>query len=287
MSTRPRDLAIELEGAEDWMIDSCHREPPEYRRDHQYLRAPESLHDRYAPAVEPVADLTLADWLQPLLGPPYPSAAAGYESSVRIHHTIEEDLSVVDRAQTWDQAEAESPKTGNAKVDKMLAASTLARGFPDNDFPARRVLWEDLAARYDVPFRPGIVEEDFARVFPGRSWPRYLVGPEEGSLQRHELSELCRCLAETASGVPVFAFYWFLATADAGNGDLIYRGSLTGLPALPDRPEVRDGTPTVIWPEDRSWVVHTDWDSCHTVVAGSRGCIDALRMSETLETVEV
>lgn len=64
--------------------------------------------------------------------------------------------------------------------------------------------------------------------------------------------------------------------------------------ATPDWPERapwvsdpwRDG-PTILWPDDRAWVVvsEIDWDS--TVVAGSRAAIDAVLAASGLEALEI
>lgn len=47
------------------------------------------------------------------------------------------------------------------------------------------------------------------------------------------------------------------------------------------------GYPTMWWPEDRAWLVHTEIDFDTTYVGGSRQCIEAVAADPNLEALEV
>ena len=66
----------------------------------------------------------------------------------------------------------------------------------------------------------------------------------------------------------------------------LYQGQLGDLFDLYLRDDVL-GSPTNIWPTDRSWVVYTDYDLWGTRVSGSVSLIDALRNDPELETVDL
>ncbi len=55
---------------------------------------------------------------------------------------------------------------------------------------------------------------------------------------------------------------------------------------LIDPDQGRIGTPSNLWPIDRSWMVFTDWDLWGTKVSGPRALIDSLRAAPDLECVE-
>jgi hypothetical protein len=46
-------------------------------------------------------------------------------------------------------------------------------------------------------------------------------------------------------------------------------------------------SPTLWWPDDRSWFVHTEIDAMCTYVGGSRDMIDSLVGQQILESFEV
>ncbi|WP_311214273.1 MULTISPECIES: hypothetical protein [unclassified Arthrobacter] len=57
------------------------------------------------------------------------------------------------------------------------------------------------------------------------------------------------------------------------------------LPALLE-PTLPNPTPEFWWPEDRAWVVWTDWDLLGSKVFGSKELIESLRRHPDLETLD-
>lgn len=51
--------------------------------------------------------------------------------------------------------------------------------------------------------------------------------------------------------------------------------------------DVREQSPSMWWPEDRTWFVSTDVDAYSTYVGGSAACIDAVLGCPALETMAV
>jgi hypothetical protein len=76
---------------------------------------------------------------------------------------------------------------------------------------------------------------------------------------------------------------------------LVFAGSLDDVAALaagaatadvsPFRPDLR--TPSLLWPDDRSWCVATEVDFDSTLVGGTRALVDAVLGDETLEAFEI
>ena len=66
----------------------------------------------------------------------------------------------------------------------------------------------------------------------------------------------------------------------------MYRGRIGGLSALLESDDVA-GTPSNIWPTDRSWLVYTDYDLCGTKVSGSAYLIERLAGDLQLETIRL
>ncbi len=133
----------------------------------------------------------------------------------KILHPIHVDLSVADRSLSWDEAASattwvdriSAPDLTKEIVRDLVSGGTLERGAPDEAFPRARVLWRELAAQYAVNYTPQITEEAFTQIFPGRSWPRYLVGPNEGTLDEESCRRLIEILAPFTGTQKCFFYY--------------------------------------------------------------------------------
>lgn len=210
----------------------------------------------------------------------------GYPVYVKVFHAIHEDLTISDHEPTWDdwQRENAPPLAESDAVGKLLASGTLIRGAPDNDYQARRVFWSALAERYGLTFHPEINQQSFGRRFRKRSWPRYLVGPEEGTLTDAEFTALLACILAACPNEPV-NMYWELAQFTRGQEPLCIRGKL-GEP-IDAWPDGLDSSPEYIWPESREWVIHTDYDSTFTLVAATEALAHQLTSNDVLESLVV
>jgi len=208
----------------------------------------------------------------------------------KILHPILRDLSIGDRLLSWDQAvgatgwagRTSAPDATKEIVRDLVAGGTLVRGAPDGPFPSARLLWRELAAQYAVEFTSQITDDSFTRVFPGRSWPRYLVGPLEGTLDEESCRRLIDILNSHAGTQRCFFYYDLIATRSLEA--LLYVGRLDEVLST-FQIEHAHGTPSYWWPEDRTWCVCTDWDLTYTIVGGSSDLALAVDNDAVLESV--
>lgn len=150
-----------------------------------------------------------------------------------------------------------------------------------------RLLWSDLAARVAAPLADSGVPPCF-RWFPFRSWPIGISPPGEGSVDRDTFVRLVDRLinhSDRSGQLGCYCYYSPMATVDRDfDNSYVLRGQMSELRALYDREDVY-GSPSNIWPEDRSWFIYTDWDLFGTQVSGSAELITSILADPELETV--
>ena len=66
----------------------------------------------------------------------------------------------------------------------------------------------------------------------------------------------------------------------------MYGGCIGDLASLLESDDL-DGTPSNIWPADRSWLVYTDFDLWGTKVSGSAHLVERLVADPELETMRL
>lgn len=250
-------------------------------------------------------DASAAEWLLAALVraggpewrvPPYPLMTPAqlippiYEAYAVIFHGIEQEVPPRHEGSSWDawkrvesgaQAEGEPPA-----LQEMMRGSTLVRGGGTPDGPVRRVLWQELATGLDLPYTPQLTEEGIARAFGG-SWPRDLFGPAEGRLDEAQIEALAEVLSRHSPTPEAFFRYWWLAGGEFSGNDIVYRGELTEVPALLAPPFHHQVSPSHWFPTDRGWCVGTDYDSCITLVGGTRALIRDILACPDLEALPV
>ncbi|NJP77500.1 hypothetical protein HCK01_09210 [Streptomyces sp. AA8] len=158
----------------------------------------------------------------------------------------------------------------------------------------RRLRWAELARRTGDP----IVKEDHCPSFhsapDGRaedgSWPVGIRPPTEGSLDRETWNRLIEILQRYSPAGPdtcCLAYYnpLMMRTFDFDNLHVL-SGRLGDAQALYDIDEP-DFSPSNLWPEDRSWIVYTDYDLWGTKVVGPTALIDALVGDTEIEAVRL
>lgn len=145
-----------------------------------------------------------------------------------------------------------------------------------------RVRWRELAAQQGIIFHPEITDRSFT--FGRRDWPKNILGPDDGSLDKQTAVQLAHLLAPFTGGQKCFFHYELIATRDMQ--DVLYVGVLNDILDTFSIDGVY-GTPTYWWPEDRSWCVCTDWDLHFTLIGGSRELVAKLLSDTELECVQV
>ena len=110
----------------------------------------------------------------------------------------------------------------------------------------------------------------------------------QGSTDCESFARLIDLLAYHSIGAldaAVSCYFAPLATVDSDfDTPLVVRRRLRELADLYEWERV-DGSPSNIWPDDKSWFVYTDWDLTATKVSGSRELVAAIERDDALETI--
>ena len=138
-----------------------------------------------------------------------------------------------------------------------------------------------------MPFVPTLSAASFTRQFPGGSWPRHLVGPDEGNLVGSERDALVSVLRGHTNTDRIFFRFSFLATTDWRGDDKVFEGTLDEVELFPDDGLGVRCMPTHWFPEDLSWLVCSDYDLTFSLVGGSEHLVQQLLDHPTLECVRV
>jgi hypothetical protein len=205
-----------------------------------------------------------------------------FEAYCNIFHPIFVDLTIKDENQTWDTAEKENIERIRGDLKEILSHAVITRGTENDLLISRRILWKDLFKKFDLKFHPEVNAESLTRVFPGKSWPRHLVGPIEGSLDEMSLSTIVRILMKNSESQNCFYYFDLMKTSDLK--EHLYAGSLSDLKEPLGDAHLRE-TPTYVWPEDKEWCLFTDHDLTSTFLGGTDRIVNEVLNSEVLEAL--
>ncbi|MEU5696154.1 hypothetical protein [Actinosynnema sp. NPDC020468] len=178
---------------------------------------------------------------------------------------------------------------GGLDLDAVTVATGVPLGYAaDPGAGWRRVRWTEWALRRGFALGGGRVVPPCHRWFPVDSWPANTRPPTEGSLDETSLRALLRVLARhsVGGGEAVCHAFYGAAVVDEWEHRVVLTGPLDAVPDLLEGDDGKAATPSCLWPADRSWFLHTDWDLWATRVGGSRGLIAELRAEPDLETRE-
>ncbi|WP_404952692.1 hypothetical protein [Streptomyces sp. 147326] len=159
----------------------------------------------------------------------------------------------------------------------------------------RRLRWAELARRTGDPVMP---EEQwpgpytcFPSLRESGGWPVGISAPSEGSLDRADWDMLVEILAEHSPQGPdtrCLAYYTPLGQrAEDFDTPHVRAGRLADAKVLYDHPEEDGWSPSNFWPQDRSWVLCTDYDLWATKVAGPAPLVEALLNDAEIEAVRL
>lgn len=246
--------------------------------------------------LERINDLSATDWIRKKVDSleNFESRGGNYvthcipnvfESYCKVFHNIYEDTSINDKTVTWDDLHKQKPVDLEDPVQKVLNDATTVYGRDFDHDNVIRVRWKVLAERYNLLFHDEMNVDSFSRNFPTGSWPRYLIGPDEGMLDGSTCKEIVRSIAISTSDFDLsqecFFLYDLIATATY-DSDLLYNGPLKSIFDTYQLDEV-SSTPTYWWPTDQKWLVCTDWDLPFTLVGGSGAFIGKIMSNPELE----
>jgi hypothetical protein len=216
-----------------------------------------------------------------------------FPAYAKLFHPINEALSIKSDDLIWQDEERhasaglDAPKTPIAqRIQEVIDRSTLVYGHAGPQSRPVRIRWARLAQHLGLPFVPTLSSWSFTRQFPNGSWPRHLIGPQEGNLIGTDRDVLVSILRQHTKVDHCFFHVWLLATLE-WTEDLLFEGTLDDASLFPDEvPGVRLA-PTHWFPKDRSWLVCTDYDLTFTLIGGSEKLIDGLLNCSNLECVPV
>jgi hypothetical protein len=216
-----------------------------------------------------------------------------FPAYAKLFHPINEDISVQNDEMTWHEEEKSEPPDNigsvnptTRKIQEVIRSSTLVYGGAKPNSRLVRIRWEQLARRLGLQFSPTLSSWSFTRQFSGGSWPRHLVGPAEGNLDGPDRDALISILQRHTKVDRCFFHVWLLATF-TWTEDLLFEGPLEDASLFPDAVDDVRLTPTHWFPEDRSWLVCTDYDLTFTLIGGSEGLVRNLLESRDVECLPV
>lgn len=213
---------------------------------------------------------------------------AGFECYCKIFHPIYFDPAIQDGDISWDKSFNRVPPENSGgdnlsnKLKGVLHGARLVGVSANQGERHPRIRWEVLAKNYGVPFIPSITDDTFSRIFPEKSWPRFLFSPEEGTLDSTSLQSLFKTLQLFSKNGFCYIYFDLLATEDLN--EQLFEGNLGHFQEL-DTLRVRT-TPTYCWPKERNWCLCTDYDLPFTLVGGPKNLIRAICENRLLEAME-
>lgn len=199
-----------------------------------------------------------------------------YAAYCKLFHPIYTNASVSATAGSWAAADVYPTKIFFGRL-VSISTNYGAHG--------RRVRWQELADKFGLQFHPEFNKQSLTHVFPDQSWPRSLLGPDEGDLDIFTCQRLVNYLEPYTNGQLCFFHYDLIATPEL-EADKVFSGELDDVLDICNE-QVVWGTPTHWWSQDRAWLVCTDWDLEFTLIAGSCGLITQLINDRELECIKV
>lgn len=177
--------------------------------------------------------------------------------------------------------------------DKLFTdKNTLwSENFDDETISGERILWRQLAVEYNVEFKPEINTYAFFKE-SGGIWPRYLLAPDEGTLEKEQMYEIISIL-KSLNCEKYFYYYDWLKISDWSQ-DRLFEGSLEGIYGLMKLEEIRatsEGSekfsPSYCWDINKTLCICTDYDLEFTIVGCNNELFTNFMKIKCLECIEV
>lgn len=148
-----------------------------------------------------------------------------------------------------------------------------------------RLPWKELAARLGIELSRQPRPPSYGW-FRFGSWPASIQPPCEGSLDSESATALVEALIRhSPSGGATRCHFLHLPTGWWGDQPSHVMARLDSMPLFGNSSE-QPFTASNIWPDDRAWFVHTDYDLLATKVSGTANLINAIRSDPRLETLD-
>lgn len=168
----------------------------------------------------------------------------------------------------------------------------------------QRIIWAEVASRKGVPLQ-GPAGDSGLEIPPAYCWPALLndsdadyvvmhpgihpddsLWPTEGSLGKADLETLVPILAARTGSTRMRGRFSPITSPFDVESMRVFTFNLTTMLSSMLTTGQQEFTPELCWPEDRAWVLWTDYDLMGTRVFGSKDLLDALRASPDIETLD-
>ncbi len=116
----------------------------------------------------------------------------------------------------------------------------------------------------------------------GNSQPKWLLCPDEGTLDNSILPELTKLLSKYSDSPNCF-FHYVVYAIDTYE-ETIFKGLIDELPKTVDIGLA--GTPNTVWTDSKEWYLYTNYDADYTLIGGTEKLIDEIISSEIVEALE-
>lgn len=133
-----------------------------------------------------------------------------------------------------------------------------------------RLRWPQVFEAMNLEFEPAQAESP-----PPWDWPPDNTHPSEGSLDERSAERLASLLTRFSGGDVFISYFRPVLNQDGTSENPVFDLILPELPD-PDNHEHVWGYGEYWWPADLTWVVHTDYDSTATIVAGPEALLQAV-----------
>lgn len=193
-----------------------------------------------------------------------------YKHFCKIMHPIYRDLNVQDETLLWSQCDFNDSTPFHF---------------------GERLTLRELAQKYNLQYTKEIRTSTIFHLLGG--YPRYLLLPDEGNMDKETLYEILSVLQPFTRGKKCYFHFSTLKTVhtfkELSRGGHLYHGKLNEVMELYEFGDFSRplGSPSYSWSEDKSWCVHTDFDCDFSIIGGSKELIGALLTNKNLECIEV
>lgn len=160
---------------------------------------------------------------------------------------------------------------------------------PEQAGPEDRQTWRALAEKVGLELHPTLQWDSLEPALPIKDDARpYSVA--EGELDPHTRQRLFSHLRRHTPPQPTFYLY-YLAAMVWGDNPFTIEAALEDMERvaqwIDERHAAEVSTPELVWPQDRRWVVHTDYDLDSTYIAADTALATDLLADPMLETIAV
>jgi hypothetical protein len=116
----------------------------------------------------------------------------------------------------------------------------------------------------------------------GNSQPKWLLCPDEGTLDSSILPELTKLLSKYSESQNCF-FHYVVYAIDTYE-ETIFKGLVNELPKTVDIGLA--GTPNTVRPDSKEWYLYTNYDADYSLIGGTNELINEILSSEIIEALE-